>query len=162
MNDRLFSHSFDSTNEDPKPFGDKFISDKAMQDLMLNGFIKTNVDQNTSNDFLRYYYNYVVNHDSVIAYGKCMVNPGTLGGDDGIDTLCYYSVFDSGNLKYEIVIFDFFRRKTYVTEIAFKDGSFTSLLEILTMSEKVIQKENFLSRWEKFLMAFILWIGNAI
>lgn len=128
MNDRLFSHSFDSTNEDPKPFGDQFISDKAMQDFMLNGFIKTNVDQNTSNDFLRYYYNYVVNHDSVIAYGKCMVNPGALGGDNGIDTLCYYSVFDSGNLKYEIVIFDFFRRKTYVTEIAFKDGSFTSLL----------------------------------
>ena len=75
MNDRLFSHSFDSTNEEPKPFGDKFISDKAMQDLMLKGFIKTNVDQNTSNDFLRYYYNYVANHDSVIAYGKCMVNP---------------------------------------------------------------------------------------
>ena len=128
MNDRLFSHSFDPSSEETKPFGDKSISDKAMVDLLLKGFVQANVDQNTTNDFLRNYYNYVVNHDRVIAYGKCMVNPGTNGGNNGIDTLCYYSVFDSGNSKYTIVIFDFFRQKIYETEISLKNGSLLSLL----------------------------------
>lgn len=128
MNDRLFSHSFDSTSEEVKPFGDKSLSDKAMMDLLLQGFIKSNVDQNTSNDFLRNYYNFVANRDKVVACGKCMVNPGTNGGNNGIDTLCYYSVFDSGNSKYAIVIFDFFRKIIYETEISFRDGSLTNLL----------------------------------
>ena len=128
MNDRLFSHSFNPSSEESKPFGDKSISDKAMVDLLLKGFIQANVDQNTSNDFLRNYYNYVADHSRVIASGKCMVNPGTNGGNNGIDTLCYYSVFDSGNSKYQIVIFDFFRQKIYETEITLKDGSLLNII----------------------------------
>ena len=126
--DRLFAHTFGSANTENKPLGDKSISDKALLDSLLNTFSTNNIDSNYPNELIREYYNFVTSIDKKVASGKCILNPGTNGNGDGIDSVCYYTVLDSNNSKYEIIIFDFFRKKIYKSDLSLNDGSFTKLL----------------------------------
>ena len=122
MFERLFSHDFDALSTEKKSYGDKFLSDKDMLDLMVEAFSSGKVDKNSSR-VIAELYRFITNIDKRIAVGKCM-----LGNSDGIDSLGYYSVFDLDDFCYEIVIFDFFREKVYKSEIKIKDGSFTKLV----------------------------------
>ena len=95
--DRLFAHTFGSANTENKPLGDKSISDKALLDSLLNTFSTNNIDSNYPNELIREYYNFVTSIDKKVASGKCILNPGTNGNGDGIDSVCYYTVLDSNN-----------------------------------------------------------------